>query len=257
MLELVNDDKTVATISKDGGFLAERGNSELQKIWDNTQVAINKLDHLNAVWTRSNTAWSVEHLTLTANGSSPWKKLKQIAAELEQRRAALCHAKYALLRSDVEIDKSRQLVQTTDDVFEKRLHALDIMEKEEQLPHMLRKIEGAMREVIDLERNYDELATELGTEITVDSINAGEIEAHLDRALRQSIRSVRHSGRIDPGNQEYLEQIGVNPTFAYNHISNYISLEHDTVDTKQLDRFVNSFIDQFKSVTSVDVGRMG
>jgi hypothetical protein len=225
----------------DDSFLTKCGGTDLAVSWHKTQCALAKMEHLNTLWARSNTSWSINNLTLTASGTSPWKQLRQVSAEIERKKMALSEAKWSLLRLDVEIAKARRNAETEEDVLEQKLIAIEIGEKEDRIAMILQKFDGAMRDVADLERNYDRLTSDLGGEITEDRINAAEREAHLKRALSQSIRSVRYCGVIDPGNQEYLEQIGVNPSHVLNAIKLYVEDEAKAcAASTPMDDFVNS-----------------
>jgi hypothetical protein len=59
-------------------------------------------------------------------------------------------------------------------------------------------------------------------------------------ALLQSLRDMRQGGAILCGNQEFLEQCGVNPTTAFNELKPFIEAEHKHRfgGTKELMEFV-------------------
>jgi hypothetical protein len=220
-------------------FLVAHGGQNLQAQWEKTQGSIAKMDHINALWVRSNTSWTFDHLTLTSCGFSPWRQIRQVAAELERRRAAMSEAKWGLLRLDVEIAQAREKLETESAPLSQRLLLIEIGEKEDRIAATLRKFEGAMKDVADLERNYDQLMAKLGGDICEERVNSAEQDAHLQRALAQSVRSVRYCGVIDPGNQEYLEQIGVNPSKILAVIKAYLSEEEGLGgDASSLHKFI-------------------
>ena len=56
-------------------------------------------------------------------------------------------------------------------------------------------------------------------------IEREESITHLKRSIVQCIRDVRQSGKITKGEQEYMEQIGVNPSKMQRIIQEYVKKE--------------------------------
>jgi hypothetical protein len=201
-----------------------KSNPALVKKWSDTNAVLQRVDHLNAVWCRSRTRWSLGNIVLTMGGSAPVRRMRQISAEIESRKAALTEAKYALLRLQVEADQALHLLDIEKDQDQARLLEIEIAEKEDRIAAILRKFDGAMRDVVDLGTLYDGLVKETGL-ITEDAIEAKEHEGHLHRAITQSIRDMRQSNVISYGNQEYLEQCGANPSACIAVIREYVAKE--------------------------------
>ena len=74
----------------------------------------------------------------------------------------------------------------------------------------------------------------------------------------QCIRDVRQQGSITKGEQEYLEQIGVNPTKMQARIRQYVADEEASSDwsTTSLHEFVAGVVDELIDVLKVDRTRM-
>jgi hypothetical protein len=238
----------LSAIDTEDFLLSARGDRAMQGRWANTQASIGRMEHLNSLWQRSNTSWSLDHLTVNASCSTPWRQLRQVSAEIERKKMALSEAKWGLLRLDAEIKKAKISAEAEKNPIDRDLILIEIGEKEDRISFILQKFSGAMLDVADLERNYNRLMKEIGGEITEDRIDAAEVKSHLTRAIRQSIWSVRYSGVIDPGNQEYLEQIGVNPSMVLFSIREYIKKEAEDVTGKAIvDNFVKNIIEKLSS----------
>lgn len=227
-------------------FLAARS-TDLQVMWENTNQAIVKMAPLNEVWCRSRSNWMLTNITVYAQGPDIWKRMRQISAEVEGRRAAMTEAKWELLRLQGEVDAVKEKLAVAQRETKYALE-IEIGEKEDRIEAITRKFKGAMRDVLDLEVIYDKLSSEVG-EITEENVEAAEHKAHLSRAIVQAVRSVRLSGKIDVGNQEYLEQCGVNPSMVLVHIAEYVEIEKNSerYDVGQLNAFIAEFTDHLLS----------
>ena len=56
-----------------------------------------------------------------------------------------------------------------------------------------------------------------------------ESKAHIKRAVMQSVQDVRQFGTITKGEQMYLEQIGLNVSWVFNAINQYLDLERNNM----------------------------
>lgn len=225
----------------DDRFLLPAVGSDMQALWQETQQSLAVIGPLHSVWDRSNSNWALKNLTLSMGGHTVIRQLRQISAEVEHRSMAMSEAKFGLLRKQAEVEEGRRrLAEDTLTTFERTMIELDIAQKEEQAELTLRKFSGAMKDVAALKRCYDELVAQNGG---VPSAEEAESEAHfssLVRALLQSLRDMRQGGVILWGNQEFLEQCGVNPTTAFNELKPFIEAEqkHRFGGTKELMEFV-------------------
>jgi hypothetical protein len=215
--------------------------------WEITCQNLNEIAPLHDIWDRSNSDWSLENVILTMNGTTSLRKLRQISAEVEFRSMAMSEAKFSLLRKQAEITESqRRLVEETLTPFDRTILELSIAQSEEQTGMTLRKFHGAMKDVAALKRCYDNLVAQHGG---VPTAEESEAEAHfsaLVRALLQSLRDMRQGGTILNGNQEFLEQCGVNPSFAFVELMSFIEAEreHKYAGTAELTAFVHGLADK-------------
>ena len=215
--------------------------SDVTEQWEIARKNMAEISPLHNIWDRSNSNWSLEHLTLTMGGQTVMRRLRQVSAEIEHRALAMSEAKFNLLRKQAELAEwKRILTEKTLTPFKRAMLEINIAQHEEQMDVILRKFNGAMKDVAALKRCYDELTTQRGG---VPSAEDVEAEAHFDalvRALLQSLRDIRQSGVILSKNQEYLEQCGVNPSRVFAELEQFIALERreNYSSTKELLEFV-------------------
>ena len=93
---------------------------------------------------------------------------------------------------------------------------------------------------------------------TEEDFELEEGKSHLKRSLVQCIRDIRQSGSITKGEQEYLEQIGVNPSKMQMRIREYVQDEAtaDTWDASLLHEFVNNVTNELIDNLQVDKVKM-
>jgi len=118
-------------------------------------------------------------------------------------------------------------------------------------------IEGAMKDVLALESIYEQLKNKL-SDFSEEDIEKEETQAHLKRSIVQSIRDVRQQGCISKGEQEYLEQIGVNPTKMQHLLREYVKAEgqDNGWSVKGLFEFVDQLVKELIEKHQVDKVRM-
>ncbi len=91
-----------------------------------------------------------------------------------------------------------------------------------------------------------------------------EEEYHIKTAINQSIRIMRMTGRIDQGNQEYLEQCGINPAVAEKEILCFLLLEKQhlldsdgDLSTATLYTFIDNCYKKFKGLSKIRLEKLG
>jgi hypothetical protein len=104
---------------------------------------------------------------------------------------------------------------------------------------------------MDLEAHQPEQFTEYEYE-------KEESKNHMRRALIQSLRDVRMTGFITKGEQELMEQIGVNPSKLQKLLRAYVANEEnqETWSVDEMYSFVNQLAEELIDVYKVDVIRM-
>jgi hypothetical protein len=114
-----------------------------------------------------------------------------------------------------------------------------------------------MKDILALNDMYEQLKGKV-SDFSEADVEREESKAHLKRSLVQCIRDVRQNGSITKGEQEYMEQIGVNPGKMQRMIKDYVRDEENTDDwsSKGLYDFVDHVVEELIDVVQVDKIRM-
>jgi hypothetical protein len=233
------------------GGLTFKENSE------KVDLAIQNTDELQTIWNHSHTQWMWKHLNLSWH--SPMKNMRQISAEVSRKKAALNEAKWKHVQNEVKIKKIEEELRNPE--LLEYWREVDLKIKLAQLQEGLAEgstiIEGAMKDILALNELYEQLKERVSN-FSEEDVEAEETRTHLKRSIVQCIRDVRQQGSITKGEQEYLEQIGVNPMKMQNILRNYVKseAEQDSWDVSGLYTFVDGVVEELIQQHQVDKIRM-
>ena len=240
------------TIAKTESF----GGRSLQENAQMTDLALQNVQDLQNIWNRSHTQWTWKHINLSYHSIE--KNMRQIAAEMSSKKAALNEAKWSQIKNEIKLRKLEEkvekgLLEYWDEVETK----VKIAQTQEGMAEGTHYIEGAMKDVLALNELYEQLKARMH-DFTEEDIEKNETKSHLKRSIVQCIRDVRQGGSITKGEQEYMEQIGVNPTKMQNIIREYVKEEANSTrwDNAELMAFVEDLTNQLVDVSKVDEVRM-
>lgn len=220
---------------------------------ENAELAIANVQYTERIWDRSRSQWMLKHLTCSqADG---WMRLRQISAEMTSKRLALNAAKFGYLKNNAEIEVKREEMDTASPA-NYRLLEIEIMELESQTQEVLVKVEGALKEVQTLSEMHDSLKEHLG-EINEEEFEKAQTKGHIKRAMQQATREVRECGRIKTGNQEYLEQSGVSPTYALKEIQKFLKQEEQATNTTMLYDFLEQVATNLEPAANIQLEIFG
>ena len=241
------------------GALAKTESFGGRSLAENTAMvdqALANTAELQNIWNRSHSQWDWKHLNLHYHGD--FKNVRQISAEINRKKSALNEAKWKHVKSEVEVQQiQEQLLNDDLDHWEKIELQIDLAEKQEGLAEGTVYIEGAMKDILALNELYEEYQNKFDG-FTEEDFELEDSKSHLKRSLVQCIRDVRQSGSITKGEQEYLEQIGVNPSKMQMRIREYVQDEAtaDTWDASLLHEFVNNVTNELIDNLQVDKIKM-
>lgn len=245
------------------GTLAKTESFGGRTLAENSQLvdtALANTQDLQNIWNRSHTQWSWKHLNLSYH--SPYKNMRQIAAEVTSKKAALNEAKWRQVKNEVKIRKLEERLSASGlEYWEEVEGKVKLAQLREGMAEGSLYIEGAMKDVLALNDLYEQLKAQV-SDFSEEDVEREESKSHLKRSLVQCIRDVRQSGNITKGEQEYMEQIGVNPGKIQRMIREYVAEEavSDSWDTNGLhdfvDHVVSNLIDNCK-VDEIKMNRMG
>jgi len=232
------------------------GGSSLVENSQKVDLAIQNTNELQNIWNHSHSQWMWKHLNLSYH--APHKNMRQIAAEMNRKKAALNEAKWRQVKNEIKIKKIEEELQAGKcDYWREVDLTVKLTELREGLAEGIVTIEGAMKDVLVLNELYEQLKAKVSDFSEID-IEMEESKTHLKRSIVQSIRDVRMSGAITKAEQEYLEQIGVNPMKMQNLIRQYVKQEAESTswDNKGLYDFVDGVVKDLIDNHKVDIVRM-
>ena len=241
------------------GSLARTESFGGKSLVENSQkvdLAIQNTNELQNIWNHSHSQWMWKHLNLSYH--APHKNMRQIAAEMNRKKAALNEAKWRQVKNEIKIKKIEEELQSGKcDYWREVDLTVKLTELREGLAEGIVTIEGAMKDVLVLNELYEQLKAKVSDFSEID-IEMEESKTHLKRSIVQSIRDVRMSGAITKAEQEYLEQIGVNPMKMQNLIRQYVKQEAESTswDNKGLYDFVDGIVKDLIDNHKVDIVRM-
>lgn len=234
-----------------------------RSLTENTQkvdLALQNVGELQDIWNHSHTQWTWRHLNLSYH--APYKNMRQIAAEVSSKKAALNEAKWRHVESEMKLRKYEDELKKgqesgTLDYWREVELKIKIAKLQEGLAEGMKYIEGAMKDVLTLNELYEQLKGKVSGFSEAD-MEKEETKTHLKRALVQCIRDVRQYGSITKGEQEYIEQIGVNPMKLQGLLKKYVESEANSEkwDVSDLYEFVDKLADELTDVYKVDAVRM-
>jgi chromosome segregation ATPase len=228
-------DKKVPDIIRTKGNVQSFGGSKLVANLEKAETAIAKMNYTERIWDRSRSQWALKHLVHSY--SSDWKNLRQVSAEMQRKRDALREAKYnyakklqeaEIKQAEIEIYQEQLSEGTLSAAEGKKIMAeirlleIEIAEIHDGANAGVPKIEGAMKEILTLEKLHDQLLSRM-KEIGEEEYEKEEAINHMKHAIDQAIREVRANGRIGTGVQEYLQQCGVNCSAILKDIITYLN----------------------------------
>ena len=240
------------------GTVAKQESFGNRTLLENTRLvdkAVANTEELRNIWNHSHSQWDWKHLNLSYH--SPFKNMRQIAAEITNKKQALNSAKWKQIEQEVKIRKLEEKLEAGGLQYWKEVDIkIKLAKQRESMADGVLYIEGAMKDMLALNGLYEQLKSKV-SDFSENDYEREESKNHLKRSIVQSIRDVRQAGSITKGEQEYLEQIGVNPGKMQSLIREYIRKEvEDSWSTQGLQTFVDQIVDELVDVQKVDIQRL-
>lgn len=201
-----------------------------------------KTSKIQKIWNHPMSQWQWKHSNLSYH--SEWKNIRQIAAELASKKAALDEAKWKYIENEINLQEKLEKLETLElNRYDRLRLQLEIAKLQEGMKQSITYLEGAMKDVLTISDLYDFYA-EKYKNFTEEDFENAEAKSHLQRSLVQCLRDVREHGTITKGEQEYLEQIGVNPSKVQQSLTEYLVIEGAETtnwDVGVLHKFIEEF----------------
>ena len=224
---------------------------------EKVDVAIQNTNELHNIWNHSHTQWMWKHLNLSWH--APLKNMRQISAEISRKKGALNEAKWKHVQNEVKIKKIEEELSKPEllDYWREVDLKIKLAQLQEGLAEGSTHIEGAMKDILALNELFEQLKSKVSS-FSEEDVEKEETKTHLKRRIVQCIRDIRQGGSITKGEQEYLEQIGVNPMKMQNILREYVKSEAaaNSWDVSGLYEFVDGVVEELAERHQVDKVRM-
>ena len=206
---------------------------------------------------RSKTQTQQQLQTLTMIASSPYRRIRQCLAQIEDRRRALEDTYFKHKENAIRI---KELEEKGDEAS--LLEVEKILYKQERAKQY---IDGAFKELGTYISAMEEIkkAHNIPDDYTQEMVEKEEPRHHLRQAFMQSYRDMMMHGKISQGNAEYLTSYGVHLSVGKRFLEQYIAECEKLIDDGHLptiehlyvflDRMVDMFFDAHKMVAK-DIG---
>ena len=241
--------------------LIEEQNTELAVIDSKKLAKISQrmveIDRANLTVGKKNTQTTSSLMTLTMMCDAPYRRLRQVLAQIEKTRNALEENVFELRKKKVKL---RRLRESDDD--------LDMIEADQIEHGMLRGkiyLEGALKELAMYQETYDEIKRTHNIPDDWDELNLEqeEIANHIRMAFRNGVRNIMTGGSLGNGTLEYLEQFGIHPITAHKMIMSYMESTQKLIDegraptVDHLYEFLDTCADTFQDAHKAVMKRIG
>lgn len=194
---------------------------------------------------RSNSQTTLSLMTLTMlNGQSPMRMMRQILAEVENRKMALAEAQVShakLVKEISQLQNSADLVEQAE--CRQKQFSLDLMES---------KINGAFKDIATLVDAYENIKAKNNIdEWDEATFEAEENRHHVRRGFELMYRNLLEGGRAQTATIEYLQQYGVHPQVALTEVSGYVQVvgmkiaNNELPHANDLEEFLDQMADKY------------
>ena len=170
---------------------------------------------------RRNTQTTSQLMTLNMSGDDPYRHLRQILAQIENKRSALERAHWKTKKSIVKLKKLEKKVKENPD------DEMAVIDRDMTAHYLHRSkvfIDGAIKEIGMFQDAYEEIREAHNIPEKWDETDSekGEIRHHIKMGFRNAFQDVMSRGVIGHGTTEYLEQFGIHPQAARKHVHDYV-----------------------------------
>lgn len=224
-------------------------------------------------------------LGLTLSEATPERNIRQIHAQIESKRGALSEAQFRLLKQqndlkrkmlrkqeilDAEVGQGKKYPSEDYKDLDIERIDIDIEEIKSKMVDGRVHVEQAIKEIGMYQDAYDDIVESFGLQDwdEVDMENA-DVTYNLRRCFLQSLRSCRQIGHINEPNQEWLEQLGINPSFVQFEMIQFLETERKVMedmlkknegfgdDMTAVDEFVDHLVQKYAHAPIAQIKKRG
>ena len=272
--------KDLMAVSKDMVDVKGNYNNIITKATDINQLTFKTLDDkalqnisdwmpevnraVNA-FNKQNSQTTSSLMTLNMIDAGPYRMLRQILAQVEQKRSALKENIYKLEKKKLYYEEVEIKLQDCEDDLERRKLELKRSKLVSDVVDSNGHIEAALKELGAYKQRYEEICKNNNIPENWDEADfeEAEIEHHIKSIFRNAIRD-RMQGSHNMGTMEYMEQFGINPITAYALVDRYIANVKSNIEKNDVGadinahyQFLDNMFDVFKEEYKKAMNRLG
>lgn len=205
--------------------------------------------------TNSQTTAKLMSLTMLTSGS-PYRVLRQCAAEIQKRYSALEETMFNLREAQIKAELIRR---TTNDP----LTLLQAEKEESKIYNSKLAIEGALKDIASFQEAYNQIRinNNIREDWDEEDFEKAEVIHHTRTAFLHAYRDVMATGLLNMGTLEYLHQFGIHPHAAFNEVRSYIdSIEknlENISDTEHLESWLDTMVEKYHKSYEIAMKRLG
>ena len=170
-------------------------------------------------------------VTVDVTAITPIRSIKHTLAEIYKTKNALQEAQINMQKNKIKLKMKEQELRETNNVLEKEMFKVEIIEIEMGFLNGQNVVQGAIRKLNFFVNQYESLLNHLGIdEVTEEMYEREENRYHIMTAMKQALHTARtRGGLIDEGNHIYLFELGINGATAQVDIFNYLKKENKMI----------------------------
>ena len=170
-------------------------------------------------------------VTLDVTAITPIRSIKHTLAEIDRTKSALQEAYINMRKKQVELKKKEAELIKTEDLLDRELLEIEILELNSHLEGTLNAVNGALRKMNFMVNQHKQLLEKVGkNEITEEDYELEESRYHIMTCMKQALNAARsRNGMIDEGNLIYLFDLGINAAQAQAEVFAYLNMENQLI----------------------------
>lgn len=183
-----------------------------------------EINRATEVFGKQNSQTTSMLMSLNMIDAGPYRRLKQVLAQIERKRAALKEAAFKYQKDRVKYDILTKNILEEQDTLKQELLCIEQAELATNIADGKLYIEACLKEIGMYQEAYKEICKNYNIPEQWDEndYEEAEIEHHIKMAFTNGIRDVMMTGRLNVGTMEYFEQYGILPMVAFKFIMGYM-----------------------------------
>lgn len=204
-------------------------------------------------------------MSLQMISCTPYRTLRQILAQIENKRSAIKENTYKALITSVEIDRLEDELAETNEVsdlneYDRKLKMIELHKKKTDLSDSAIYYEGAMKEIGSLQLTYKEVMKNNNIPEDWDErdMEEAEIGEHVRMVFEHFHRDILQTGKPNMGSMEYCQQFGLTPESVWQEVMNYMNdALYDKGNIEHLYRWLDDMHEKYKDEYKKCMNRLG